>query len=140
MATRDKRMPRPGQIGPKFRGRCGTGEHALSEKWASYYCSARLGSRGPLRKQGPHHGHLRHGLPHGHLQQDPHQGPPEDPFLPLTNDIVFPRNMKSAKTVYPGLNKSYNRHMIVLFCPSIRNTHSTHLKFKTETYTPKRVS
>ena len=69
-----------------------------------------------------------------------HQGPPGDPFLPLTNDIAFPRNVTSAKTVYPGLNKSYNRHMIVPFCPSVRNAHSTHLKFKTETYTPKRVS
>ena len=67
------------------------------------------------------------------------QGPPGDPFLPLTNDIAFPRNITSAKTVYPGLSKSYNRHMTVLFCPSVRNAHSTHLKFKTVTYTPKRV-
>jgi hypothetical protein len=36
----------------------------------------------------------------------PDHGPPEDPFLPLTNDIAFPRNITSAKTVYPGLNKS----------------------------------
>ena len=67
------------------------------------------------------------------------QGPPEDPFLPLTNDIAFPRNITSAKTVYHGLNKSYSRNMILLFCLSVRNAHSTHLKFKTETYTPKRV-
>ena len=67
------------------------------------------------------------------------QGPPEDPFLPLTNDIAFPKNITSAKMVYPSLNKSYNRHMILLFCPSVPNAHSTHLKFKTETCTPKRV-
>ena len=76
-----------------------------------------------------------------HVTETPYhqQGPPGDPFLPLTNDIAFPRNIASAETVYPGLNKSYNRHMIVLFCPSVRNAHSTHLKFKMETYTPKRV-
>ena len=68
------------------------------------------------------------------------QGPPGDPFLPLTNDKAFFRNITSAKTVYPGLNKSYNRHMIVFFCPSVRNGYSTHLKLKTETYGPKHVS
>ena len=26
-----------------------TGGHSLSDQWASYYCSARLGSQGPLR-------------------------------------------------------------------------------------------